>query len=85
MYLLIAQRLQLVQHMQKRYKGVGKQLFKGPNSVYTLQEMLLDMLNNASLPLTYLLVDALNKCTSRLLELLQIITNASLKQQLRVK
>jgi hypothetical protein len=85
MYLLVAQRPQLVQHMQKRYEGMGKRLFEGPNGVYALREMLSDMLNDTSLPPTYLLIDALDECTSGLSELLHIITDDSLGRQSRVK
>ncbi len=85
MYLLVAQRPQLVKHVQKRYGTVGKQLFEGPNAVYALREVLSDMLNDVSLPLTYLLVDALDECTSGLLEFLRIITDASLGRRPRVK
>ena len=85
MYLLVAQRPQLVKHVQKRYEGIGKRLFEGPNAIYALREILSDMLSDASLPPTYLLVDALDECTLGLSELLQIITDASLGRRSRVK
>ncbi|KAF2621070.1 Pfs, NACHT and WD domain protein [Macroventuria anomochaeta] len=84
-YMLITQREELMHPVQKRYEAVGKQLFEGPNAVYALRELLSDMLNNASLPPTYLLVDALDECTSGLSELLHIITDASLGRQSSVK
>jgi hypothetical protein len=84
-YLLVAQKEELVRHVQKRYETVGKQLFEGPNAVYALREMLSDMLNDASLPPTYLLVDALDECTSGLSELLQVITDASIRRRSSVK
>jgi hypothetical protein len=85
LYLLIAQRQDLMRHVQKRYETVGKQLFEGPNAIYALREMLSDMLNDESLPLTYLLVDALDECTSGLSELLHVITDSSLGRWSRVK
>jgi hypothetical protein len=85
MYLLVAQRPQLVQHVQEKYKAAGKQLFNGDNAVYSLRGMLSDILNDPSLPPTYLLVDALDECTSGLSELLHIITDASLARRSRVK
>ncbi|RYN74747.1 hypothetical protein AA0119_g12094 [Alternaria tenuissima] len=84
-YLLVAQRQDTMRHLQKRYETVGKQLFEGSNVVYAMREILLDMLSDASLPPTYLLVDALDECTSGLSKLLHIITNASLRRQSRVK
>jgi hypothetical protein len=85
MYLLVAQRPQLVQHVQEKYKAAGKQLFNGDNAVYSLRGLLSDMLKDPSLPPTYLLVDALDECTSGLSELLHIITDASLARRSRVK
>ncbi|RII17397.1 hypothetical protein CUC08_Gglean002491 [Alternaria sp. MG1] len=85
LYLLITQRKELMRHMQKRYETIGKQLLEGPNAVYALQEILSDVLNDATLPPTYLLVDALDECTSGLSELLHIITDDSLRRRSRVK
>jgi hypothetical protein len=84
-YLLVAQRKDTIRHVQKRYKTVGKQLFEGPNAIYAMGGILSDMLDDASLPPTYLLVDALDECTSGLSELLHIITDASLIRRSRVK
>jgi hypothetical protein len=85
LYLLIAQKGALMRHVQGRYETVGKQLFEGPNAVYALREILADMLDDASLPPTYLLVDALDECTSGLPELLRIITDSSIGRRSRVK
>jgi hypothetical protein len=84
-YLLVAQRQDAMRHVQKRYRTVGKQLFEGPNAIYALREVLSDMLDDASLSPTYLLVDALDECTSGLSELLHIITDASFGRRSRVK
>ena len=84
-YLLIVQREELLRHVQKRYESVGHQLFEGPNAIYALREMLSDMLNDTSISATYLLVDALDECTSGLSELLHIITDASVGRRSRLK
>jgi hypothetical protein len=84
-YMLVTQSGDLLRYVQQRYKTVGKQLFEGPNAIYALREVLSDMLNDASLPPTYLLVDALDECTSGLSELLGIITDTSLTRRSRVK
>lgn len=67
-YLLVEQREELMRHVQKRHEAAGRQLFKDPNAIYALREMLSDILNDASLPPTYLLVDALDDCTMSLLQ-----------------
>lgn len=82
-YMLTVQREGLIRHVQKRYKAAGRQLFEGLNAIYTLREILSDILNDTSLPTTYLLVDALDECTFGLHDLLHIITDKSLAQHSR--
>jgi hypothetical protein len=74
-----------MRHLQTRYEAIGGKLFEGSNAIHALIEILSDMLNDASLPLTYMLVDALDECTSGLPEFLRIITDASLGWRSRVK
>ncbi|CAN9292558.1 unnamed protein product [Alternaria alternata] len=84
-YMLVTQSGDLLRYVQQPYKTVGKQLFEGPNAIYAMGGILSDVLNDASLPPTYLLVDALDECTSGLSELLRIITDTSLTRRSRVK
>ncbi|KAF2994064.1 hypothetical protein E8E13_002329 [Curvularia kusanoi] len=87
-YRLIDQREDLIQHVQKQYRTRGKQLFEGPDAIYALKMILSDILNDAALaalPPTYLLIDALDECTSGLPELLSIITDSSVGQEHKVK
>jgi hypothetical protein len=84
-YMLVTQSGDLLRYVQQRYKTAGKQLFEGPNAIYAMGGILSDVLNDASLPPTYLLVDALDECTSGLSELLGIITDTSLTRRSRVK
>jgi hypothetical protein len=84
-YLLIAQKNDLLRYVQKRHDAAGRQLFEGFNAVYALREILSDILNDDSLPTTYLLVDALDECTSGLSDLLQIITDHTLGRRSKIK
>ncbi|RYN74713.1 hypothetical protein AA0120_g12228 [Alternaria tenuissima] len=84
-YMLVKQRDSLLRYVQEKHRIAGRQLFKGHNAVYSLQSILSNILNDASLPPTYLLIDALDECTSSLSKLLQVIIDASLRRQLRVK
>jgi hypothetical protein len=84
-YMLVLQKRELLKYVQERHRILGKQLFEGSNALYALQNILSDMLNDAALPLTYLLVDGLDECTSGMPELLQIITSDSVGRQSRVK
>jgi hypothetical protein len=84
-YMLVDQRRDLLRFVQQRYETVGKRLFEGFNAIYTLRQILSEMLDDASLPPTYLLVDALDECTSGLPELLRIITDDNIGRRSRVK
>ncbi|KAF2647278.1 hypothetical protein K491DRAFT_614839, partial [Lophiostoma macrostomum CBS 122681] len=84
-YLLAVQKEGLMQHIQNRYKAIGGKMFEGSNAVYTLREILADILSDSTLPTTYLLVDALDECTSGLSDLLHVIADESLAQRSRVK
>jgi WD40 repeat protein len=84
-YMLAVQRESLLQYVQKEYVIAGRQLFEGHNAIYSLRGILSNMLNDASLPQTYLLVDALDECTSGLSDLLKIITDDSIGRQSKVK
>jgi hypothetical protein len=83
--LLIAQKPELLQYLWKRYETAGKQLFEGPNAIYSLKEVLSDMLNDASLSTSYLLIDALDECVFGLPDLLHIITEEGLTRRSKVK
>jgi hypothetical protein len=84
-YMLVTQQEQLLRHVQKHYNAAGRKLFERPDVFYTLREMLLDIINDPTLPMTYLLVDALDECTSGLSALLSLITDDRLARRSRVK
>jgi hypothetical protein len=84
-YMLVTQQDQLLRHVQKHYNTVGSKLFERPDVLYTLRDTLSDILKDPTLPMTYLLIDALDECTSGRLELLRIITDDTLAPQSRVK
>jgi nucleoside phosphorylase len=84
-YMLVKQKGQLMRHVQKRYEATGSKLFEGPNAIYALKEILSDILNDPTLPKTYLIIDALDECISGLSPLLHIITDDSLARQSKVK
>jgi hypothetical protein len=84
-YMLVVQREDLIRHVQKPYETEGGQLFEGPSAIYALTRILSDILNDASLPMTYLLVDALDECVSGLSSLLKIITDDRLAKRPRIK
>ena len=77
LYLFISQQPSLVLHIRKRYDRAGKSMFKDANAWITLTEVFADILQNSSLGLTYLIINALDECTSDLLKLLDFIFQQS--------
>jgi hypothetical protein len=84
-YLLLEQREQLIRHVQKRYEAEGSALFDGPNAVHALREILSAILNDPTLPTTYLLIDALDECGAGLSTLLLLVTDNSFARRSKIK
>ena len=81
-YQLITQRRTLVRHLRKRYDDAGSQLFEGPNALYAMLEVLLNMLRDPDIPPIYFLVDALDECNADIHEMLEwILRNESVLSQ----
>ena len=81
-YQLITQRRTLVRHLRKRYDDAGSQLFEGPNALYAMLEVLLNMLRDPDIPPIYFLVDALDECDADIHEMLEwILWNESVLSQ----
>jgi len=73
-YLLIDQHRHLIKHLKQRYETAGPSLFEGPNTFYTLQNVLFDILKDLTLKECYFLVDALDECDGDLNSLLDLIS-----------
>ncbi|KAF2015094.1 WD40 repeat-like protein [Aaosphaeria arxii CBS 175.79] len=84
-YMLVRQKEDLMPHVQKQYDITGSKLFDGPNAVYALKEILSKILHDPSLPITYLLIDALDECVSGRPDILRIITDDKLAPRSKVK
>jgi hypothetical protein len=76
-YLLIDQQPSLVSHVQKKYNQGAKKPFEGVNAWVALTMVFEDILQDPSLPSTYLIVDALDECVKDLPELLDLIDQKS--------
>jgi hypothetical protein len=72
-YLLVDQQKTLIRHLRKMYDSSGRQLFEDGNAFHALSAILSDMLHDSSLARVYLMVDALDECTSKLSQLLDLI------------
>ncbi|PVH70494.1 hypothetical protein DL98DRAFT_564143 [Cadophora sp. DSE1049] len=76
-YLLIDQQPLLISHVRKKYDHAGNALFKDPNAWITLSEIFTSILQDPSLKITYLIIDALDECKANLDQLLDLISRTA--------
>ncbi|KAK3339692.1 Pfs, NACHT and WD domain protein [Lasiosphaeria hispida] len=72
-YLLVQQQPALVSHIQEKYDDAGKTLFEDANAWFALSDIFRSILQDPSLKLTYLIIDALDECVTGLEQLLKLI------------
>jgi hypothetical protein len=77
LYMLVQQQPSLVLHVRKRHDHAGRDLFEDANTWVALTEMWTDVLQDPSLNMTHLVIDALDECVSNLPNLLSFITKQS--------
>jgi hypothetical protein len=73
MFMLVDQQPALMHHIRSKYDASGKDLFLGGNSWFALSEIFSDMLKDPALTHAYLLIDALDECTSDREKLLDLV------------
>jgi len=61
-YLLVDQQPSVISHVQKKYDLAGNPLFRDTNAWVALSEIFTGILEDPSLPRTYLIIDALDEC-----------------------
>ncbi|UKZ79946.1 hypothetical protein TrVFT333_007709 [Trichoderma virens FT-333] len=76
-WLLADQHPSLISYIRKSYDTAGKALFDEGNSWYILSEIFNNMLRDKELPPVYIIIDALDECTTGRVELLRLIRTVS--------
>ncbi|KAK5805931.1 hypothetical protein VI817_000189 [Penicillium citrinum] len=76
-YLLVKKNPLLLTHVRARYDYTGKTLFEDVNAWSALSTIFRDILNDPTLQMTYLVIDALDECTNGLHFLLDLIVQES--------
>ncbi|CAG7915452.1 unnamed protein product [Penicillium olsonii] len=76
-YALVKKQPSLLSHVKSQYDHAGKALFEDINAWNALSRIFTDILKDATLPSTYLIIDALDECTTGLPSLLDLITQVS--------
>jgi hypothetical protein len=76
-YLLVDQQPSFISHVRKKYDAAGNPIFRDVNAWVALSEIFASILNDPSLPHTYLIIDALDECTTGLDQLLDLVVQTS--------
>ncbi|CAN9215304.1 unnamed protein product [Alternaria alternata] len=72
-YLLVSQQPFLGSHLRKKYDQAGGSLFQDANAWVALSDIFVNMMQDADLKRSYLVVDALDECVADLPKLLDLI------------
>ncbi|KAI1330217.1 heterokaryon incompatibility protein [Xylariaceae sp. FL0255] len=77
--MLLQQHKSLVSYVKEQYDTAGRTLFEGENAWYALSRVFMNMLLDPELQRkdVYLVVDALDECSTGLIQLLDLITHTS--------
>ncbi|KAJ5111290.1 hypothetical protein N7532_001825 [Penicillium argentinense] len=75
-FMLVDQQPSLISHIRRQYDKAGKQVFEDVNAWEALSEILTSILGD-SLQTTYLIIDALDECTTGLDRLLELVAQQS--------
>jgi hypothetical protein len=78
LYMLVDQQPCLVSHVRRKYDQAGKKLFEDANAWIALSAILTNILQDPSLGKVYIIVDALDECSTDLPKLLDFIAQHSL-------
>ncbi|GME38958.1 uncharacterized protein K452DRAFT_362792 [Neofusicoccum parvum] len=83
-YFLVDQQPSLISHVREKYNGAGEKAFTDANAWVAMEKIFTNILNDENLEKTYLIVDALDECTTGLDALLDFIAqNCSLSSRVK--
>ncbi|KAF1829399.1 HET-domain-containing protein, partial [Decorospora gaudefroyi] len=77
LHMLVTQQPSLASHVRKKYDHAGKAMFEDANAWVVLTEIFQAVLQDPSLRMTYLIVDALDECVTDLPKLLEFVAKQS--------
>jgi hypothetical protein len=76
-YMLVKQQPSLISHLRETYDDFGKRRFMGTNAFIALSKIFSGILNDPCLRSAYVIVDALDECTTDLKLLLDLVQSSS--------
>jgi hypothetical protein len=77
LHMLLTQQPSLTSHVRQKYDHAGKAMFEDANAWVVLVEIFEAVLQDPSLRMTYLIIDALDECVTNLLKLLELVARQS--------
>ena len=77
-YLLVDQQPTLISHIRQRYDHAGEKLFQDVNAWEALSKIFASILEDPCLKATYVIIDALDECTTDLNRLVDLVVQKSL-------
>lgn len=77
LYMLVNQQRSLISHVREEYDRKGEKLFMDGNAWVAMKEIFTKILNDTELEKTYLIIDALDECTTDRDKLLEFIAQHS--------
>jgi hypothetical protein len=77
LFMLVSQQPSLISHLREKYDQTGKALFGDANAWIALSDIFASVVQDPSLSITYLVVDALDECVTDLSKLLDLIVQTS--------
>jgi len=77
LHMLVTQQPSLASHIRKKHDHAGKAMFEDANAWVVLVEIFEAVLQDPSLRMTYLIVDALDECVTDLPKLLEFVAKQS--------
>jgi hypothetical protein len=77
LYMLVTQQPPLASHIRKKHDHAGKAMFEDANAWVVLVEIFEAVLQDPSLRMTYLIIDALDECVTDLPKLLEFVAKQS--------
>ncbi|KAF2734270.1 HET-domain-containing protein [Polyplosphaeria fusca] len=77
LFMLVSQQPSLISHLREKHDHIGKALFEDANAWVALSEIFASVVQDPSLEVTYLVIDALDECVTDLSKLLDLIVKTS--------
>ncbi|KAF2727314.1 NACHT-domain-containing protein [Polyplosphaeria fusca] len=77
LFMLVSQQPSLISHLREEHDQTGKALFEDANAWVALSDIFASVVQDPSLKITYLVIDALDECVTDLPKLLDLIVQTS--------